>query len=83
MKINSLKKIIKYRLSYSGIKETDFLYNNYFLKNFTKFNENDLNLIKYLLDNYSDREIYSFILEKKIPEKKFKNLFDKIKVTIK
>ena len=72
MKINSLKKIIKYRLSYSGIKETDFLYNNYFLKNFTKFNENDLNLIKYLLDNYSDREIYSFILEKKYQKKNLK-----------
>ena len=33
MALNSLKKIIKYRSSYSGTKETDILYEKHFIKN--------------------------------------------------
>ena len=43
MKLNSLKKIIKYRSTYSGTKETDILYEKYFIKNLKKFTENELN----------------------------------------
>ena len=32
MELNSLKKIIKYRSTYSGTKETDILYKKYFIK---------------------------------------------------
>ena len=60
MSFNSLKKTIKYRLSYSGTKETDLLYKSVFIENFDLFNENDLILIKKLFDNYSDNEIYFF-----------------------
>ena len=34
MSFNSLKKTIKYRVSYSGTKETDILYKKYFLDDF-------------------------------------------------
>ena len=45
MKLNSLKKIIKYRSSYSGTKETDIMYERYFIRNLEKFNKNELNLL--------------------------------------
>ena len=79
MKSNLLKKIIKYRSTYSGTKETDMLYEKYFIRNLGKFNENELDQLKSIFDVYSDHEIY-FILTNKIqPIKKFVNLFDKIK----
>ena len=49
MALNSLKKIIKYRSSYSGTKETDILYEKHFIKNLEKFNENELKLLKMFL----------------------------------
>ena len=79
MTINSLKKIIKYRLSYSGTKETDVLFDKYFIKNLDKFSKNELNLLINLFNNYSDIEIYEFILNKVKPSKKYNNLFKKIK----
>ena len=54
MKLNSLKKIIKYRSSYSGTKETDIMYERYFIRNLEKFNKNELNLLISVFDNYSD-----------------------------
>ena len=65
MALNSLKKIIKYRSTYSGTKETDILYEKYFIKNLNNFDQNQLNLLKSLFDVYSDDEIYD-ILTKKI-----------------
>ena len=35
MTLNSLKKIIKYRANYSETKETDILYQKFYIKNFT------------------------------------------------
>tara|TARA_Y100001970_G_C13936878_1_gene701136 strand:- start:226 stop:471 length:246 start_codon:yes stop_codon:yes gene_type:complete len=78
MALNSLKKIIKYRSSYSGTKETDILYKKYFINNLNIFNVNELNLLKYLFDTYSDDEIYDFLTKKRKPNLKFKKLFDKI-----
>ena len=80
MTINSLKKIIKYRLSYSGTKETDILYNNYFLKKIDKLDEEDLNLLLDILDIYSDRDMYLILTNKKKPLKKFNKLFQKINI---
>ena len=54
MSFKSLKKAIKYRVSYSGTKETDILYKKYFIDDFNKFNENDLIDIQKLFNNYSD-----------------------------
>ena len=78
MSFNSLKKAIKYRLSYSGTKETDLLYKKFFIANFELFNDNDLILIKSLFDNYSDKEIYYFLSKKNKPPKKLIKLFTKI-----
>ena len=78
MTLNSLKKIIKYRSTYSGTKETDILYKKYFINNLNKFNENELMLLKSVFDIYSDSEIYEILTNKIKVNIEFKNLFDKI-----
>ena len=78
MKLNSLKKIIKYRSSYSGTKETDIMYERYFIRNLEKFNKNELNLLISVFDYYSDDLIFQILTKKIKPNNKFKSLFDKI-----
>ena len=64
MSFKSLKKTIKYRVSYSGTKETDILYKRYFINQFNKFNEKDLKDIESLFNQFSDNEIYHFLTSK-------------------
>jgi Protein of unknown function (DUF339). len=78
MKLNSLKKIIKYRSTYSGTKETDILYKKYFINNLDKFSINELKLLKSIFDTYSDDEIYDIFSNKIIVNHKFRKLFEKI-----
>ena len=78
MTLNSLKKIIKYRSTYSGTKETDILYKEYFIKNLDKFSKHEMKLLKSVFDIYSDDEIYNILTNKKSLDIKFKNLFEKI-----
>ena len=78
MKLNSLKKIIKYRSSYSGKKETDIMYERYFIRNLEKFNKNELNLLISVFDYYSDDLIFQILTKKIKPNNKFKSLFDRI-----
>ena len=78
MKLNSLKKIIKYRSSYSGTKETDIMYERYFIRNLEKFNKNELNLLVSIFDYYSDDLIFQILTKKIKPNNKFKSLFDRI-----
>ena len=78
MKLNSLKKIIKYRSSYSGTKETDIMYERYFIRNLEKFNKNELNLLISVFDYYSDDLIFQILTKKIKPDNKFKSLFDRI-----
>ena len=78
MSFNSLKKTIKYRVSYSGTKETDILYKKYFIDDFNKFNENDLIDIQKLFNNYSDNEMYDFLTQKRNIPYKYDNIFKKI-----
>ena len=78
MKLNSLKKIIKYRSSYSGTKETDIMYERYFIRNLEKFNKNELNLLVSVFDYYSDDPIFQILTKKIKPDNKFKSLFDRI-----
>ena len=78
MKLNSLKKIIKYRSSYSGTKETDIMYEKYFIRNLEKFNKNELNLLVSVFDYYSDDLIFQILTKKIKPDNKFKSLFDRI-----
>ena len=78
MSFNSLKKTIKYRVSYSGTKETDILYKRYFINQLDKFSEKDLEDIKSLFNQFSDNEIYDFLTNKVIIPSGFEGIFNKI-----
>ncbi len=78
MSFNSLKKTIKYRVSYSGTKETDILYKRYFINQLDKFTEKDLEDIKSIFNLFSDNEIYDFLTSKVAIPLEFKEIFDKI-----
>ena len=78
MSFNSLKKTIKYRVSYSGTKETDILYKRYFINQLDKFTEKDLEDIKSIFNQFSDNEIYDFLTSKVAIPLEFKEIFKKI-----
>ena len=78
MSFNSLKKTIKYRVSYSGTKETDILYKRYFINQLDKFTEKDLEDIKSIFNQFSDNEIYDFLTFKVVIPLEFKEIFNKI-----
>ncbi len=78
MSFNSLKKTIKYRVSYSGTKETDILYKRYFINQLDKFTEKDLEDIKSIFNLFSDNEIYDFLTSKVAIPLEFKEIFNKI-----
>ena len=78
MSFNSLKKMIKYRVSYSGTKETDILYKRYFINQLDKFTEKDLEDIKSIFNQFSDNEIYDFLTSKASIPLEFKEIFNKI-----
>ena len=78
MSFNSLKKTIKYRVSYSGTKETDILYKRYLINQLDKFTEKDLEDIKSIFNQYSDNEIYDFLTSKVAIPLEFKEIFNKI-----
>ena len=78
MSFNSLKKTIKYRVSYSGTKETDILYKRYFIHQLDKFTEKDLEDIKSIFNHFSDNEIYDFLTSKVAIPLEFKEIFNKI-----
>ena len=78
MSFNSLKKTIKYRVSYSGTKETDILYKRYFINQLDKFSEKDLEDIKSIFNHFSDNEIYDFLTYKVTIPLDFKGIFNKI-----
>ena len=78
MSFNSLKKTIKYRVSYSGTKETDILYKRYFINQLDKFSEKDLEDIKSIFNQFSDNEIYDFLTSSAAIPLEFKGIFNKI-----
>ena len=78
MSFNSLKKTIKYRVSYSGTKETDILYKRYLINQLDKFTEKDLEDIKSIFNQFSDNEIYDFLTSKAAITLEFKEIFNKI-----
>ena len=78
MSFNSLKKTIKYRVSYSGTKETDILNKRYFINQLDKFTEKDLEDIKSIFNKFSDNEIYDFLTSKVAIPLEFKEIFIKI-----
>ena len=78
MSFNSLKKTIKYRVSYSGTKETDILYKRYFINQLDKFTEKDLEDIKSIFNQFSDNEIYDFLTSNVAIPFEFKEIFNKL-----
>ena len=78
MSFNSLKKTIKYSVSYSGTKETDILYKRYFINQLDKFTEKDLEDIKSIFNQFSDNEIYDFLTSNVAIPLEFKEIFNKI-----
>ena len=75
---NILRKKIRYRVSYSGMKETDILYEKLILSKLEYLNLNELKLLSNLFNEISDAEIFHMIIDKAPKSKKFKNLFKKI-----
>ena len=78
MSFNSLKKSIKYRVSYSGTKETDILYKRYFIDQLDKLSKKDLEDIESLFNQFSDNEIYDFLTSKVSIPSEFLGIFNKI-----
>jgi succinate dehydrogenase flavin-adding protein (antitoxin of CptAB toxin-antitoxin module) len=78
MEMNILKKSIKYRLSYSGTKETDIIYKNIISKKLDFLSEEELLLLSTLFNEISDIEIFNWITKKKPSLRKYKNLIDSI-----
>ena len=78
MSFKSLKKTIKYRVSYSGTKETDILYKRYLINQLDKFTEKDLEDIKSIFNQFSDNEIYDFLTSKVAIPLEFEEIFNKI-----
>ena len=78
MSFNSLKKSIKYRVSYSGTKETDILYKKFFINQLDKLSKKDLEDIESLFNQFSDNEIYDFLTSKVTIPLGFKEIFNKI-----
>ena len=78
MNINYFEKILKYRLSYSGTKETDILYKKLILDKLNYFKNEELNLLISLFDEYTDDDIFGFLTNKVDPPIKFKSLISKI-----
>jgi len=73
-----LEKIIKYRLSYSGMKETDILYKKLILDKLKYLNENELKLLSNLFIEVSDVRIFNMLTSKETLIQKYENLIKKI-----
>ncbi len=76
--INNIKKKIIYRCLYSGIKETDLLYQKTIIKNIDSLTFEELQVLLNLFTKLSDLEIYFILTRKKNPHKKYKILFNKL-----
>tara|TARA_B110001454_G_C12381215_1_gene292713 strand:+ start:97 stop:348 length:252 start_codon:yes stop_codon:yes gene_type:complete len=74
----NLKKIIKYRLSYSGTKETDILYKKMILDKIEMFDNEELLLLSNLFNEISDTDIFDILTNKLEKPKKYKELMSKI-----
>jgi len=73
-----LEKIIKYRLSYSGMKETDILYKRLILDKLKYLDGNELKLLSNLFTELSDARIFNMLTSKEPLIEKYENLIKKI-----
>lgn len=76
--IINLKKIVKYRLTYSGTKETDILYNKMISNKLDNLNKEELILLSNLFKDISDIEIFDILTNKLKKPTKYKDLINKI-----
>ena len=60
----NLKKIIKYRFSYSGTKETDILYQKMILNKLDIFSKEELILLSSLINEISDTDFFNILINK-------------------
>lgn len=74
----NLKKIIKYRLSYSGTKETDIIYQRLFFDKLDNFDNAELLKLSELFNEISDIEIFNILTKKKEIPTKYKEIINKI-----
>ena len=74
----NLKKIIRYRLSYSGMKETDILYHKMISNKLDKLSKEELLLLSNLFIDISDIEIFNILTNKLKKPPKYKDLINKI-----
>jgi succinate dehydrogenase flavin-adding protein (antitoxin of CptAB toxin-antitoxin module) len=75
---DNLKKIIKYRLSYSGTKETDILYKKMILDKIEIFNNEELLLLSDIFKEISDTDLYDLLTNKLETPTKYQGLIAKI-----
>tara|TARA_B100001245_G_C22667664_1_gene326950 strand:- start:85 stop:336 length:252 start_codon:yes stop_codon:yes gene_type:complete len=76
--IFNLKKIIRYRLSYSGTKETDILYHKMISNKLDNLNKKELLLLSNLFNEISDIEIFNILTNKLKKPPKYKDIINKI-----
>ena len=76
--IINLKKIIRYRLSYSGMKETDILYHKMISNKLDILSKEELLLLSNLFKDISDIEIFKILTNKLKKPSKYKDLINKI-----
>lgn len=76
--INNLKKIITYRISYSGTKETDILYKKLILNKLDFFDFKELTLLSNLFNEISDTDIFNILTNKLEKPIKYEAIINKI-----
>ena len=76
--VTNLKKIIKYRLLYSGTKETDFIYNTIIIHKLDNLTKKELLLLASLFNEISDNDIFKLLIRKSKPSIKYQNLINKL-----
>ena len=77
--IKKLKKQIIYRCSYTGTKETDLLYQKLIVNKIDTLSLDELYQLSTLFNEVSDAEIFLILNNKINSNKKFNNLFNKLK----
>ena len=73
-----LKKLIRYRLSYSGTKETDIIYKKIIFNKLDILEKNELLQLSKIFENISDIEIFDFLTNKQKKPFKYKDLLNKL-----
>ena len=77
--IKKLKKKIIYRCSYTGMKETDLLYQKLIVNKIDNLSQEELNKLLSLFSEVSDTDIFLILTNKIKSSIKYFNLFKKLK----